>query len=139
MVDDLRTLETKLKTIRVACRDSIQDDTGAVSGDVIAAQAAALKLWLVDFENAYLLEAKTNAKNASKIITAGRRLSEDAWFCYESLLNVEIDARGPPPVMVRWENLPSGVVFAEQKADLLLKLKKLTDDYHSFRRSVILH
>jgi|GEM_PF-2169307 len=139
MAEDLRALETRLKKIRLACTNSIQDDTGAVDADVVAAQAETIKKWMADFENTYIYESKQNPKTANEIRAAGRRISEDAWLCYEALQNIEIDARGPPPTMVRWENLPSGVVFAEQKSDLLEKITKLSRDYHTFRRSVLLH
>jgi hypothetical protein len=138
MVEDLRALETRLKSIQLACRDSIEDETGAVDANVVAAQAAAIKQWMVDFENAYIYESKHKPKSADEIRTAGRKLSEDTWLVYEALQNIEIDARGPPPTIVRWENLPSGVVFAEQKSDLLNKIAKVVREYHNFRRSVLL-
>lgn len=130
-------MENDLRNIRYACRDAIDDATGAVNVAVIAAQAQTLKAWIAEFEKGYIADAKRRPTRADAILIGGHKLCEDAWFCCELLWNAEIEAGGPAPVAAKWENLPHGVVFGEVKAEMLTAMSDLLADYRSFRRDIL--
>ncbi|MFH1424306.1 MAG: hypothetical protein ABIG20_01355 [archaeon] len=137
MVEAVRRLENELRNIRYACRDAINDDTGAVEVTVIAANANKLRVWINDFEKSYISDAKRRPTRGNEILREGKKLAEAAWFCCELLWNAELEAGGAPPALTRWENLPSGVVVGDIKAEILIELLNLLNDYRNFRRDIV--
>ena len=133
-----RELVTTLSNIELACRNAIDTTTGAVDVQVIIEQATKLKTWIAEFANMYATEAKRTPKSKSKILEAGYELAKDAWFCYEILCELEIESGGPPPTLVKWEPLPSGVVKDELKAQTLTELANLIEAYRLYRRNVLM-
>jgi hypothetical protein len=138
VMDELRVLENRLRNIYIRTRDAINDETGEVNDKTIAEQAQDLKAWIADLERAYISESKKRPKKAEKVRREGAEIAEEAWHCYEVLLNAEIEAKGPPPTMVRWENLPSGVVFGEIKTQVLESLSELYKTYSHYRKITVM-
>jgi len=135
---DPRQLETNLRTIQLACTQAINDETGSVDSKTIYIESEKLKAWIHEFETMYLAQSKMKPKKADEIKREGAVLAEEAWHVFEVLVNVEIEAGGPPPTLVRWEPLPSGVVFGEVKAQMLSKLATLKEMYSNYRKHTLM-
>jgi len=133
----MRELETVLRNIRLAVRGAVDAVTGKVDPSVLGAQAALLKKWTDEFEKNYVVKQSQKPLKRAQIRIGGKKIAEHAWFCCEVLWNAEIDAAGPPPVMSRWEGVPSGLVVGDIKGELDTEITKLLNDFIEYRREVL--
>lgn len=135
----IRELETELRSIRMRCRDAIDDSTGMVDVMMIAEQATRLKKWTADFSNSYIQESKRKPQIQSKIVKEGHKIAEQAWFCCEVLWNVEIDAGSASPAGVRWEgvHMESGVVLDLVKSEMITEIGNLLNAYQKYRKEIL--
>ncbi|MFO7872168.1 MAG: hypothetical protein R6U26_00825 [Candidatus Undinarchaeales archaeon] len=133
----IRELESKLRSIRRVCKSAIDPTTGAVDATVIHQQAAELKQWISNFENMYIREAREHPNKAKQITADARDFINEAWFTYEVLIELSMKADEPPPSLVKWEVLPSGVVPGKLKEQAIKQLDKIYEDFTSFRKEVL--
>jgi len=133
----MRELETTLRSIRHTIRGAMNHTTGVVDADIIHDAGLKMKEWAGDFEGNYISKAEQKSQKSQPIRTGGLKLTKDAWFCYEILCAIEIDATGAPPAGIKWEKPPSGVVPGELKAQIDEEINKLLTDFTEFRRTVL--
>ncbi len=133
----IRELESKLRSIRRVCKSAIDPATGAVDSTVIHQQAAELKQWIAKFEVMYIKEAREHPNKAKKITEVAKEFIEEAWFTYEVLIELSMKADEPPPTLVKWEALPSGVVSGALKEQVITQLDNIYSDFTNFRKDVL--
>ena len=137
MAEAARDLETDLRKIRDTCKHAIEPTTGKVDVVVIAGQAQALKSWLDALHKEYTTRAIARSTKSPQILAGGEKLLEDGWFCYNLLLDVELQAAGPPPTLQKFEGLVSGIVQPHSKSQMFVELDRLVEDYRSYKRDVL--
>ena len=133
---DANTLENDLRRIKTAVSASINKETGRVNHEEANKQAEKLKEWIANFENLYIDRAKQRPREADNISSEGRKLNEDAWHTYETLLDFAQTA-SEPPAPVGYGALPSGYVNPTTKSAVITLLRDLLNDYIKFRKQTL--
>jgi len=137
MAEAARDLGNDLRKIRDTCKAAANRETGKVDVNIIAEQGQALKKWMADFRVEYTNRSISRSTKSPQILSEGKKVLDEAWFCFQMLQDVELQAGAAEPTLRTWEPHAAGVVLATSVDQMFEEMDKLLTNYLEYKRSVL--
>ncbi len=134
---DAAGLESDLRKIRDGVLQSFDKETSKADAAKLSGQTAKMKVWIDNFENLYVKEARQHPAEADKIAHKGRELSEEAWHTYEVLLDFAMQAGAPLFPAGRTPAEMSGYASGATRTTATSLLRELLNNYIEYRKKVL--